>query len=353
MKTEFDIIRWFDRHHHLRHRAMLELVTPFLAKSSVGGVIMPNLGKPITTAALAKSYKQKIMKLVPKEMSFDPLMTCYLTDDITPDEIEEGFTFPQQWVAAKLYFKGHTTNSHNGVSDWEKLYPVFEKMQDLGMPLLVHGEIPDEHHDIFDLEKICVDNFYEIIRKDFPDLIIVAEHITTRELGMWVRESVNTFGTVTPQHLVFNRTDLLSGGLKPDLYCLPILKRDHHRISLRKIITSGNSSFGAGTDSAPHESSQKYSSCGCAGCWNIIPAPSLYAQVFEEEGVFDRSDGIKVFENFMSKNLMSEVYKQKITSETMRFEKKPFQIPKIIKGVSKIVVPLMAGETLDWSYTLR
>lgn len=308
---------------------------------------MPNLGDPITSVEKARKYREQIESLIPNNDDWKAIMTCYLTDETSPKEIKEGFE-SGVWRAAKLYFRGHTTNSHNGVIDFENLYAVFETMSDLGMPLLVHGEIPDPNEDIFDLEKLCVESFYKVIRKRFPNIKIVAEHITTSELSKWVAETTNVWGTITPHHLMFNRNHLFEGGLQPDNYCLPILKRIDHTRTLRRYATSGNPSFGAGTDSAPHDSKNKYKACGCAGCFNIIPAVSMYAQVFDEERGLEGPSAQKAFGDFMSLNLLKEVYGMEPSKREMVIEVKPFEIPKI---ADSILVPTLTGSTLGWSYS--
>lgn len=355
----FTIKRWFDSHHHLRDGDMLRLIVRYIARSAWGGIIMPNLMDPITTVDRAKAYREEIEDALRHYASvaygFQPKLTCYLTDTTSPDEIRRGFE-EGVWVAAKLYFAGHTTNSHNGVREPENLCPVFEVMQEIGMPLLVHGEIPNSEHDIFDLEEICVEKFYKVIRNMYPALKICAEHMTTAALARFVEESgPDTFGTITPQHMSIDRNALFNGGLRPHNYCLPILKRRKNMLALQEVATRCDR-VGAGTDSAPHPRKRK-ECCGCAaGCFNIIEAPSVYAQVFDDRGMFKTAEGLKIFEGFMSTNLPTKLYGFDLPDGDMVFQRGPaWTVPEEVRDdAGKVVVrPWKAGEQLSWQHSFR
>lgn len=354
---KFPIQRWFESHHHLRDKKMLRLIAPYAASSSWGAIVMSNLPEPVTTVERAKEYRGQITEAL-QGRKFEPKLTCYLTDSTTPEEIRRGFE-EGVWVAAKLYFAGknavgHTTNSAKGVTDFTKLYPVFAVMEEIGMPLLVHGEIPNPEHDVFDLERICVEVFYKPTRKMFPGLKICAEHMSTVELASFVTlGGPNTFGTITPQHLSTDRNALFTGGLKPHNWCLPILKRRENMLAMQRIAMAC-SRVGAGTDSAPHPRHKK-ECCGCAaGCFNAIEAPAVYAQVFDECGMFRTQEGIATFEGFMSTNIPVGMYGFTPPDETMEFsDETPWKVPETIEGYGQIVRPWKAGETLKWSYNAR
>ncbi len=244
---------------------------------------MPNLVPPITTIGAARAYRQRIQECVPREHHFTPLMTCYLTDETSRDELQNGFS-RGIFFAAKLYPAGATTNASAGVTEISNLHGVLDRMQKLGMPLLIHGELVDDGVDIYDREAAFIDRELVPLRRDFPALKIVLEHVTTTEGVAFVREASGpTAATITPHHLVLNRNALLVGGIRPHLYCLPILKRERHRLALRAAVTSGDQRFFLGTDSAPHLRSAKEHPCGCAGVFNAPHALACYAQVFAEE----------------------------------------------------------------------
>jgi len=323
-----------DWHVHLRDREMLERVAPYTARQFARAIVMPNLVPPITTADAARNYRKRILEATPP--GFTPLMTCYLTDDISPDEIERGFV-EDVWVAAKLYPAGATTNSASGVTDIRKIYPALERMERIGMVLCVHGEVTDPDVDVFDREKIFIARILLPLVRHFPALKIVLEHITTREAVDFVEHSETVAATVTPQHLIINRNAIFAGGLRPHAYCLPVAKREEHRLAVRKAATSGWPNVFLGTDSAPHAREAKESGCGCAGIFNAPFALESYATVFDEEDALDH------FEAFASVN-GARFYGLPLNEETVMLERSTVQVPVEIDGV----VPFHAGESLGW-----
>ena len=277
-----------DWHAHLRDGAVMQAVLPHTAAQFARAIVMPNLKPPVTTVAQAAAYRDRILAALPAGSDFAPLMTAYLTDSIEAAEIERGFT-EQAWVAAKLYPAGATTNSQHGVTDIRRIHPVLEAMQKIGMPLLVHGEVTDHEVDIFDREQVFIERILAPLRRDFPALKIVLEHITTAEAADFVREGgENLAATITPHHLMINRSSIFEGGIRPHLYCLPIAKRERHRLALRRAAVSGAACYFLGTDTAPHLAHTKETACGCAGIFNAPTAMQAYAQVFHEEGALDR-----------------------------------------------------------------
>ena len=285
-----------DFHVHLRDGAMLQAVLPFTAGQFARGVVMPNLVPPVTTVAAAIAYRERILQARPDGSDFEPLMTCYLTDATAPDEIEKGFK-ARVWVAAKLYPAGATTHSNFGVTDIPRLAPVLERMEKIGMPALIHGESTDPAVDIFDREAVFMEQSLLPLLKRHPGLKVVVEHVTTAETADIVRAHASrAAGTITPHHLVINRTSLFQGGLRPHLYCLPVAKRERHRLALRKAATSGEACFFIGTDTAPHRRTAKEAECCSAGVFGGATALQTYVQVFDEEGALDR------FEAFASLN---------------------------------------------------
>ena len=323
-----------DWHVHLRDGEMLQTVAPYTARQFGRAIIMPNLVTPITTVAAASAYRDRIIAAAGPD--FTPLMTCYLTDDISPDEVARGFE-EGVWLAAKLYPAGATTNSSSGVTDIQRITPVLQRMERLGMVLCVHGEVTDPDVDVFDREAVFIDRVLSQVRADFPALKIVFEHITTADAVAFVEASPNVGATVTPQHLILNRNAIFAGGLKPHAYCLPVAKREKHRLAVRKAATSGSPKFFLGTDSAPHARSAKESACGCAGIFNAPFALESYAQVFEEEGALDR------FEAFASLNGPS-FYGLPINDETISLERAEVTVPDRIDDL----VPFHAGDILRW-----
>lgn len=286
-----------DWHLHLRDGAMLRAVLPHTTAHFARAIIMPNLTPPVVTTADARAYRDRILAALPKGARFAPLMTAYLTEGTDPDDLARG---QEEGVltAVKLYPAGATTNSHGGVRDLAKVSPVLERMQAIGLPLLVHGEVVDPEVDIFDREAVFIERHLQPIRADFPELRIVMEHVTTQDgVDFVLGQGDGLVGaTITPQHLVLNRNDLLVGGVRPHYYCLPVVKRERHRLALRAAATSSDPRFFLGTDSAPHPVHAKETACGCAGVFNARVAVACYAQVFEEEGALDR------FEAFASLN---------------------------------------------------
>jgi dihydroorotase len=278
-----------DWHAHLRDGAVMAAVLPHTAAQFARAIVMPNLKPPVTTVAQATAYRDRILAARPAGSDFAPLMTAYLTDSIDRAEVERGFA-GKVWVAAKLYPAGATTNSQHGVTDVRNVYPVLETMQTIGMPLLVHGEVTDHKVDIFDREKVFIDRILAPLLKDFPALKVVLEHITTADAADFVRgQGGGRLGaTITPHHLMINRSSIFEGGIRPHLYCLPIAKREDHRLALRKAAVSGEACFFLGTDTAPHLAHTKEAACGCAGIFNAPTAMQAYAQVFHEEGALDR-----------------------------------------------------------------
>ncbi len=272
-----------DWHVHLRDGAMLAAVLPFTAAQFARAIIMPNLTPPITTIEAARAYRERILAALPPGANFQPLMTCYLTDHTDPDEIAQGYA-EGVWVAAKLYPAGATTNAHHGVTDLANIGGVLARMERIGMHLLIHGESTDPEVDIFDRESVFIERTLIGLLRAHPGLRIVLEHITTEGAADFVRAHANQCAaTITPHHLLINRTSLFQGGLRPHLYCLPVAKRERHRLALRRAATSGDACFFLGTDTAPHPAGAKEAACGCAGCFVAPTALACYAQVFDEE----------------------------------------------------------------------
>lgn len=335
MVDRITIRRPDDWHVHLRDGEMLRKVAPWTAREFARAIVMPNLVPPVTTVEAAAAYRERIR--VAAGPGFEPLMTCYLTDQANPDALARGFE-ENVWVAAKLYPAGATTNSASGVTDVRNIYPALERMQRIGMVLCVHGEITDPEVDIFDREAEFIDRVLAPMTREFPELKIVFEHVTTAEATAFVEGSgPNVGATVTPQHLILNRNAIFAGGLRPHAYCLPVAKREKHRLAVRKAATSGSPKFFLGTDSAPHERAAKESSCGCAGLFNAPFALESYATVFEQDGVLDH------FEAFASVN-GPRFYGLPLNEATITLEKSAITVPDEISGL----VPFHAGETLGW-----
>jgi dihydroorotase len=325
-----------DWHVHLRDGDMLGLVAPYTARKFARAIIMPNLVPPVTTPELAAGYRARIIEAA--GVGFTPLMTCYLTDEINPDEVERGHR-ENIWIAAKLYPAGATTNSASGVTDIRNIYPVLERMEKIGMVLCVHGEVTDPQVDVFDREAVFIDRVLSRLVQDFPGLKIVLEHVTTADGADFVAEAPETVAaTVTPHHLVINRNALFAGGLRPHAYCLPVAKREEHRLAIRKAATAGSSKFFLGTDSAPHARHAKESACGCAGIFNAPFALESYATVFEEE------DALNQFEAFASIN-GARFYGLPVNEDTVTLVRTRQQVPDEISGL----VPFQSGETLPWT----
>ncbi len=320
---------------------MLKAVVPYTARQFSRAIVMPNLAPPVTTAAMAQAYRQRILAALPKASAFTPLMTCYLTDDSDPDEIARGFE-TGVFTACKLYPANATTNSAHGVTDVRNIHPVLERMQRIGMPLLIHGEVTDSEVDVFDRERVFIDRIFSRLLQDFPDLKIVFEHITTKEAADFVLAAgPNVAATITPQHMVINRNAMFSGGLRPHAYCLPVAKREQHRQAIRRAATSGSPKFFLGTDSAPHSAEQKESACGCAGIFNAPFAMEVYATVFEEEGALDRLEAFASLHG-------PQFYGLEPNEERIVLDREPVTVPERLPAAGTNVVPFRAGETLPW-----
>ncbi len=302
---------------------------------------MPNLVPPVTNASMVKAYRDRIMQAVPEGSEFEPLMTLYLTNETTIEDIHEALDVGT--TAVKLYPAGATTNSDAAVSQLDELFPVFEAMQDRDMVLCVHGEVTENEIDIFDREKAFIDRHLDRITQTFPGLRVVFEHITTKDAVEFVSEaSAKVAATITPQHLLLNRNDMLVGGIRPHNYCLPVLKRNLHQQALRAIVASGSKKFFLGTDSAPHEKHRKESACGCAGCYSAWSAIELYAQVFEELGCLDKLEGFASFYG-------ADFYNLPRNEDTITLIKEPWVIPdQITLSDGSPIVPFFAGETVRW-----
>ena len=325
-----------DWHVHLRDSEMLKAVASYTARQFARAIVMPNLVPPVTSPEAAAAYRERIRAAA--GLGFEPLMTCYLTDDVDPDDLARGHA-DGVWIAAKLYPAGATTNSASGVTDVRNIYPALERMERIGMVLCVHGEVTDPEVDVFDREAVFIDRVLSRVRADFPSLKIVFEHVTTRDAVQFVEsDGPHTAATVTPQHLIINRNAIFAGGLRPHAYCLPVAKREEHRLAVREAATSGRPDIFLGTDSAPHTREAKESSCGCAGIFNAPFALEAYARVFEEEGALDK------FEAFASEN-GARFYGLPLNEGTVTLEKTHIEVPATIGGD---VVPFLAGETLGW-----
>lgn len=331
-----------DWHVHLRDGGMLKAVLPFTAKQFMRGIIMPNLVPPVTTVEAALAYRDRIIAALPQGYDFTPLMTCYLTDASVPDEIEQGFR-EGVWVAAKLYPAGATTNAHHGVTSISGLAPVLERMEKIGMPVLVHGEATDPSVDIFDREAVFMDTEMVPLLQRHQGLKAVVEHVTTAETVELVRAYAGRVaGTITPHHLIINRTSLFQGGLRPHLYCLPVAKRERHRVALRKAATSGDGNFFIGTDTAPHLQSAKQAECCSAGVFGGAAALQTYVEVFDEENALPH------LQAFASEN-GARFYGLPMNSGTITLEKRPCRISAVIAVGEEDVVVFRGGEELSWS----
>ena len=339
--TRLTLRRPDDWHVHLRDGDMLKAVARYTARQFARAIVMPNLVPPVTTVAAAEAYRDRITEAAGE--GFTPLMTCYLTDGADPGEIVAGFE-GGAWVAAKLYPANATTNSAHGVTAIRNIYPALEEMQRIGMPLLVHGEVTDPEVDVFDREKAFIDRTFSALVRDFPGLKMVFEHITTADAADFVLAcGPNVAATVTPQHLIINRNALFAGGLRPHAYCLPVAKREEHRLAVRRAATSGSPKFFLGTDSAPHLVEKKESDCGCAGIFNAPFALEGYATVFEEEGALAH------FEAFASEN-GPRFYGLPLNEGTVTLERSPVEVPHALAAAGTSVVPFHAGETLRWRF---
>jgi dihydroorotase len=341
MTETITIRRPDDWHLHLRDGAMLTAVAPFTARQFARAIIMPNLSPPVTSAAAAAAYRNRIVDTVPEGLDFTPLMTCYLTDDADADDIAAGHA-AGIFTAAKLYPANATTNSAHGVTDVKHIMPVLERMQDIGMPLLVHGEVTDGDIDIFDREAVFIERILAKLIRDLPELKIVFEHITTEQAVQFVEScGPEIAATITPHHLHINRNAMFAGGIRPHAYCLPVAKRERHRLALRKAATSGSPQYFLGTDSAPHEIHAKESACGCAGIFNAPYALESYAAVFEEEGALGRLEG---FASVHGANF----YGLPLNEAMVSLKRTDIQVPGHIDSADIRLVPFHAGAGLNW-----
>ncbi len=330
-----------DWHVHLRDGAMLTVVLPFTARQFARAIVMPNLVPPVTDIAAARAYRRRIIATLPAGCDFTPLMTCYLTDATDPEAIARGFA-EGVFAAVKLYPAHATTNSAFGVTDLDRVQRVLERMAEIGMPLLVHGEVTDPEVDIFDREAVFIARMLDPLRRRLPELPIVLEHITTEEAAQYVADGgSNLAATITAHHLVINRNALFAGGIHPHLYCLPIAKREKHRLALRRAATSGDRHFFLGTDSAPHARPTKETACGCAGIFTAATALELYAEVFADDGALDH------FEAFAALNGPA-FYHRPPNEARITLRRQPFPVPQYIGAGETITVPFRAGETLLW-----
>ena len=330
-----------DWHVHLRDGAMLTAVVPYTARQFARAIVMPNLAPPVTNVVVARAYRDRILAALPAGADFTPLMTCYLTDTTHPEEVARGWE-EGIFAAVKLYPAHATTNSASGVTDYDRIWPVLERMAALGMPLLVHGEATDPEVDVFDREAVFIDRVLDPLRRRLPELRIVLEHITTEEAADYVKSGTpNLAATITAHHLVINRNAIFTGGIRPHLYCLPIAKREKHRRALRRAATSGNPRFFLGTDSAPHAVPAKETACGCAGIFTAPCALEIYAEVFEEEGALDR------FEAFAALN-GPEFYGLPVNATRVTLRREPCPVPEYIGEHEHKLVPFRAGKTLRW-----
>lgn len=332
-----------DWHLHLRDGAMLKAVLPFTARRFARAVVMPNLAPPVRTAAQARAYRKRILEALPKGAKFTPLMTSYLTDQSDPEDIARGHA-EGVFIAAKLYPAGSTTNSARGVTDIGRLNRVLARMERIGMPLLVHGEATDPAVDVFDRERAFLELILQPMIHRFPGLKVVFEHATTDDaVGFVTAGGDNIAATVTAHHLIINRNAMFEGGLRPHMYCLPVAKRERHRLALRQAVTSGSPKFFLGTDSAPHPIAEKETDCGCAGIFSAPAALELYARVFEEEYALDK------LEAFASLNGPA-FYGLPPNEERVTLRKRKSKVPGNIrvKGAGA-VRPFLAGGTLTWS----
>jgi len=339
---EITLIRPDDWHLHVRDGEMLRAVVPYTASQFARAIIMPNLLPPVTTPEEARAYQQRILDAVPPGIDFEPLMVAYLTDDTTPEDIFRGHR-EGVFTAVKLYPSGATTNSASGVSDIAKVRAVLDCMQDIGLPLLVHGEVTDTDIDIFDRETVFIERTLAPLVETFPRLKVVLEHVTTEQAVEFVfSASENVGATITVHHLMINRNALFQGGMRPHMYCLPVAKREGHRLALRRAATSGSQKFFLGTDSAPHPQSAKEADCGCAGIFSAPTALELYAQVFAEE---QRLDNLEKFASINGPAFYGlPVNKGKIT-----LIRENTETPKVIRTSDGTkVIPFLAGETLPY-----
>ncbi len=345
--TQIQLLQPDDWHLHIRDGEVMKAVLADTARQFARAIIMPNLKPPVTTVDLANAYRTRIEESL-KSLGIDgftPLMTLYLTDNTSADEVRKA---KAGGIAAfKLYPAGATTNSDAGVSNIKRCYAALEAMQAVGMPLLVHGEVTSSEIDIFDREAVFIDQVLEPLRKDFPELKIVFEHITTKQAAHYVRDAQtggknSLAATITPQHLLMNRNAIFAGGIRPHNYCLPVLKREEHRVALLEVATSGSPRFFLGTDSAPHSKGAKEAACGCAGCYSAFNALGLYAEAFESVGKLDKLEG---FASLFG----PDFYSLPRNTKTISLLKQTQSIPAELPLGGETIVPLRAGESIAWT----
>lgn len=330
-----------DWHLHLRDDALMASVLPDTARQFARAIVMPNLRPPVTTTEQAIAYRARILAALPAGMKFEPLMTLYLTNNTSAEEIRKAKASGIVH-AVKLYPAGATTNSDAGVTDLRLTYAALEEMQRCGMPLLVHGEVTDSDIDVFDREAVFIDRVMQPLLKDLPNLRVVFEHITTLDAAQFVAAATdNIAATLTPQHLRYNRNAMLVGGIRPHFFCLPILKRETHRAALVKAATSGSKKFFLGTDSAPHAQHTKENACGCAGCYSAHNAIELYAEAFEAANALDKLEAFASFNG-------ADFYGLPRNTEKITLKKEEWTMPHSIEFGGSKLVPLRAGETMKW-----
>ncbi|VVD74557.1 dihydroorotase [Pandoraea cepalis] len=343
MINELTITRPDDWHLHVRDGDVLKSVLPDSARQFGRAIIMPNLKPPVTTTELAAAYRERILAARPAGNAFEPLMTLYLTDNTAADEIRRakasGFVH-----GVKLYPAGATTNSDAGVTDLAKCRGALEAMQDVGMPLLVHGEVTSADIDIFDREKVFIDRVMSPLRRDFPGLKVVFEHITTQDAAEYVAQADGPIAaTITAHHLLYNRNAIFTGGIRPHYYCLPVLKRETHRDALVKAATSGSPRFFLGTDSAPHAREAKEAACGCAGCYTALHAVELYAEAFDKAGALDKFEGFASFHG-------PDFYELPRNTDKITLVREDWELPAALPMGDATVVPLRGGEVIGWKF---
>ncbi|MGJ7488498.1 dihydroorotase [Variovorax sp. LT2P21] len=340
MTSSLTITRPDDWHLHVRDGAALEAVVPHSARQVGRALIMPNLRPPVTTAEQALAYRERILAAMPAERGFEPVMSLYLTDKLPADEIARAADAGVK--ALKLYPAGATTNSDAGVTDIRKTYATLEAMQKHGLLLLVHGEVTDPAIDLFDREAVFIDRVMIPLRRDMPELKIVFEHLTTKEGAQYVRDAGQfTAATITAHHLLYNRNALFTGGIRPHYYCLPVLKRETHRVALVEAVTSGSDRFFMGTDSAPHAAHLKEHALGCAGCYTALTAIELYAQAFDNAGALDKLEGFASFHG-------ADFYGLPRNTDTITLKREPWTVPETVPYGEATLKPLGGGETLNW-----
>ncbi len=340
MTQQITLTRPDDWHVHLRDGDALATVVPHTAAQFARAIVMPNLKPPVTTAALALAYKERILAAVPHGVQFEPLMTLYLTDNLPPDEIKRAKEAGV--VALKLYPAGATTNSDAGVTDLRKTYKTLEAMQREGILLLVHGEVTNAEIDLFDREAVFIEQQLIPLRKDFPELKIVFEHITTKEAAQYVAQAgAHTAATITAHHLLYNRNAIFTGGIRPHYYCLPVLKRETHRLALVQAAISDSNKFFLGTDSAPHPAHLKEHASGCAGCYTALSAIELYAEAFEAAGALHKLEAFASFNG-------PDFYQLPRNSGTITLHKQSWLLPESVPLGQAVLKPLRGGEMLAW-----